>query len=124
REQGVVGARLLLGGVADSAVEAANEEHRRRDAAHGENRRVVAGSRRKLDDRQSALLELGSKRSPWLLGHRDGLQPERRLELEGRDETVESLAVRRAGVDREADLAGDHVAEAGLDLEPTDGCDG
>src|SRR6266550_4638494 len=53
---------LLLRRMTDPAVQAADEEHRRRDSGAGKGRRVVAGSRRELNDGQATFLELRPER--------------------------------------------------------------
>src|SRR5436190_20733945 len=47
---------LLLRRMADPAVQAADEEHRRGDSGAGKSRRIVSGSRRELHDGQATFL--------------------------------------------------------------------
>ena len=115
---------LLLGRMADPAVEAPHEEHRGRHPGAGQHGGVVAGSRGELDDREAACLQLGTEGAERACGHRDGLEPEVGSQLELGDQAVEPLAVRGAGVDREPHPARDHVDRAGLDVDLPDGGDG
>src|SRR5437763_11240382 len=110
--------------MADAAVEAADEQHRRRDARGCQDRGVVAGARRELDQRQAAALELLAQRRDRTLGHRAGLEAKAGLDLERGDEPVEALAVGRAEIDRDAHPARDDVGRSGLDVELADGADG
>src|SRR5439155_25112377 len=107
---------LLLRRMADPTVQAADEEHRRRDACARERGRVVSGSRGELDDGQAPFLELGAEGADQLFGHRDRLEPEVRVELELRDEAVEARPVGGAGIDRDAHTARAHVDRSGLDV--------
>src|SRR6185295_20342553 len=78
----VLGRGLFLRRMADPTVQAADEEHGRRNACARQDGGVVAGTRRELDHRKAALLELRPERRHRTLGHRDRLHPEVGLELE------------------------------------------
>ena len=105
----------------DAAVLAADEEHRALDAGGREDAGVVAGAGGELDEREAAALELGAEHGAHRLGHRDGLDPVRRLEAERGDEPSEAVRVGCACVDGDRDAVRDHVQRAGLHVEAADG---
>ena len=72
----------------------------------------MAGAGRQLDHGQAAPLDLVAQRREGPLGHRDGLEPEVRPEVQRRDEAVEALTVWRTDVHRDAHAARNDVRGA------------
>ena len=110
--------------MADAAVEAADEEHRRVDPGGREDPGVVPRTRSELDDREPASRDGLAKCLRRSAGEARGLDAVGRDEADRGDERVEPLGIRRADVEAEPDARGNHVRAAGLDFEPPHRGDG
>ena len=121
RERDVLVGRELVRRVADAAVEAADEEHRARDAGRGEDAGVVARARGELDDREARALDLGAQQRPERLAPS---APARSAAPGSKPIAATSASSRSAsGARASTEMRTRHgidVRPAGLDLELTD----
>ena len=103
-------ARQLVRRVADAAVEAADEEHSRRDACPGEHAGIVARARGKLDRRRRHALDLLTEDAPDRRVELHWRQVDPLLQPELLEQLQEPHLVGRARIDRDARRAGRRCA--------------
>src|ERR671937_49728 len=110
----VVTARQFVLGVADTPVQAADKEHRRRHPGRREHACVVTRAGDELDHWQAEPLEARSKRRPRALRHLDRADHVQ-VGRHDRQYRLEALEVGGASVDARRHPPGDHVRRARLD---------